>query len=185
MSIIVRDAELEDAERLLEIYSYYVEKTAISFEYDVPSLFEFQNRMRNIKSKYPYLAVEEDGVLLGYAYAGAFVGRAAYGWACELTIYLDHTALKCGLGRRLYEALEDRLKKMGILNLYACIGYPGGEEDEYLNKNSADFHAHLGFAKAGEFYKCGYKFGRWYNMVWMEKIIGKHHGDQEPVKFGL
>lgn len=177
---IVRDAKLEDAKRILEIYAYYVEHTAISFEYDVPTLSEFQNRMKNTMKQYPYLVIEENGKIQGYTYAGAFVGRAAYGWSCELTIYLDHTAQKCGFGRKLYEALEHKLRKMGILNLYACIGYPK-TEDEYLNKNSAEFHAHLGFSKAGEFHKCGYKFGRWYDMIWMEKIIGTHHeqGDSQ------
>lgn len=171
--IIVRDAKLEDASRILEIYAYYVEHTAISFEYDVPTLSEFQTRMTNTMKRYPYLVVEKDGMIQGYAYAGPFVGRAAYGWSCELTIYLDHTALKCGLGRKLYEELEARLGRMGVLNLYACIGYPD-TEDEYLNRNSAEFHAHLGFSTVGEFHKCGYKFGRWYNMIWMEKIIGQH-----------
>ena len=129
--------------------------------------------MPNTMKRFPYLVVEKDGVIQGYTYAGPFVGRAAYGWSCELTIYLDHTALKCGLGRKLYEELEARLGRMGILNLYACIGYPD-TEDEYLNRNSAEFHAHLGFSTVGEFHKCGYKFGRWYNMIWMEKIIGQH-----------
>lgn len=78
------------------------------------------------------------------------MGRAACDWACELTIYLDHNAQKCGMGRMLYEALADRLKDMGILNLYACIGFPQ-VEDEYLTKNSAQFHAHLGFALCGTF----------------------------------
>ncbi|MBQ5675892.1 MAG: GNAT family N-acetyltransferase, partial [Lachnospiraceae bacterium] len=79
----------------------------------------------------------------------------------------------CGYGRKLYEALERALVDQGILNLYACIAYPI-VEDEYLTKNSAQFHAHLGYKTVGEFYKCGYKFGRWYNMIWMEKLIGKH-----------
>lgn len=70
------------------------------------------------------------------------MGRAAYDWACELTIYLDHDARKHGMGRALYEALADRLQAMGILNLYACIGYPQ-VEDEYLTRNSARFHEHL------------------------------------------
>ena len=82
----------------------------------------------------------------------------------------------------IYEALEKKLCEMGILNLYACIGYPD-VEDEYLNKNSAEFHAHLGFSKVGEFHQCGYKFGRWYNMIWMEKIIGAHQKCQLPVRF--
>ena len=76
-----------------------------------------------------------------------------------------------------------RLRQMGILNLYACIGCPETAEDVYLNWNSADFHAHLGFVKAGEFHRCGYKFGRWYNMIWMEKMIGEHQPEQAPVRF--
>ena len=82
-------------------------------------------------------------------------------------------ARKKGVGRLLYQALEEELKKMGILNLYACIAYPV-VEDEYLDKNSALFHEHMGYRKVGEFHKCGYKFGRWYSMIWMEKIIGEH-----------
>jgi phosphoglycolate phosphatase-like HAD superfamily hydrolase len=73
----------------------------------------------------------------------------------------------------LYEALEKEMKERGYLNLYACIAYPE-VEDEYLTKNSAKFHAHLGYELVGKFHKCGYKFGRWYNMIWMEKIIGEH-----------
>ena len=179
---VIRNAVIADAERILEIYSYYVEHTAITFEYCVPTLSEFQNRMRNTMEKYPYLVVEKDGIIQGYAYAGSFVGRAAYDWSCEMTVYLDHEAQKHGFGRMIYEALERRLCEMGILNLYACIGYPD-VEDEYLNKNSAEFHAHLGFSKVGEFHKCGYKFGRWYNMIWMEKIIGTHQKCQPPVRF--
>lgn len=170
---IIRDAKMEDAGRILEIYAYYVEKTAISWEYDVPTLAEFEERMRKTMKKYPYLVVEEDGRVQGYAYAGAFVGRAAYDWSAELTIYLDRNAKKCGYGRRLYEAMEERLKAMNIQNLYACIG-DIDEEDEYLNRNSAQFHEHMGFTKVGEFKKCGRKFGRWYDMIWMEKIIGQH-----------
>lgn len=178
--ITVRNAVLSDAARILEIYAYYVEQTAITFEYDVPALGEFQGRMKKTMERYPYLVVERDGRILGYAYAGPFVGRAAYDWSCEMTIYLDHEAQKCGLGRRLYEALLERLHDMGILNLYACIAYPE-TEDKYLTRNSASFHGHLGFAEAGRFHKCGYKFKRWYDMVWMEKSIGEHRPEQPAV----
>lgn len=86
MSVIIRDACISDAPRLLEIYSYYVQHTAISFEYTTPTQEEFCRRMRHIMSRYPYLVAEVDGTVQGYAYAGAFVGRAAYDWSCELTI---------------------------------------------------------------------------------------------------
>ena len=151
--ITIRDAELSDAERLVEIYDYYVKDTAITFEYDTPSPDEFRSRMEQIMERYPYRVILRDGKIEGYAYARAFVGRAAYDWSCELTIYLDRDAKKCGMGRMLYEDLEAILKKMGILNLYACIGYPE-KEDEYLTRNSAEFHAHLGLETVGEFHKC-------------------------------
>lgn len=88
-----------------------------------------------------------------------------------MTVYLDFKAQKCGYGRRIYTALVEKLKRMGVQNLYACVAYTD-TEDEYLNKNSADFHAHLGFREVGKFRQCGYKFNRWYDMIWMEKIIG-------------
>ena len=178
--IIIRNAELEDANRILEIYAYYVKNTAITFEYVVPTVEAFWERMKHTMKKYPYIVIEKGGKIQGYAYAGAFVGRPAYDWSCEMTVYLNYSAQKCGLGRKIYEALEERLRSMGIINLYACIGYPQ-IEDKFLNKNSAEFHAHLGFEKVGEFHKCGYKFNRWYDMIWMEKIIGTHEENQQKI----
>lgn len=179
--IIIRDAVLADAPRLVEIYDYYVRNTAITFEYETPTPAEFQERMRKTMRRYPYLVIVKDGVIEGYAYAGAFVGRAAYDWSCELSIYLAHDAQRCGMGRMLYEALQDALQSMGVLNLYACIGYPE-HADAYLTANSAQFHAHMGFHKVGEFRRCGYKFNRWYDMIWMEKIIGAHRENQKPIQ---
>ncbi len=171
--ILIRKAALSDVHRLLEIYDYYVRYTAITFDYETPSAEEFAARMEHTMERYPYLVIEQDGKVEGYAYAGIFKDRAAYDRSCETTIYIDRQCQRSGLGRRLYEALEEELKKQGILNLYACIGYPE-KEDEYLTRNSAGFHEHLGYVKVGEFHKCGYKFGRWYDMIWMEKMIGEH-----------
>ena len=176
--MIIRTATVDDVERLLDIYAYYVENTAITFECETPSIREFSKRIENtLNAGYPYLMIEDDGEIQGYAYAGPFVGREAYRHSCELSIYLHHDARKRGYGRALYEALEQRLEAMGILNLYACIGDPI-EEDEYLTRNSEHFHAHLGFQKVGTFHKCGRKFDRWYNMIWMEKFIGTHDETQ-------
>ena len=179
--ITVRDAVPEDAGRLLEIYDYYVRNTAISFEWETPSLEEFRGRMERTMRRYPYLVVLEDGRIEGYAYAGPFVGRAAYDWACEPTIYQAPAARKRGLGRALYGALEEALGAMGVLNLYACVGLPE-KNDEYLTANSAEFHAHMGYRTVGTFRRCGRKFGRWYHMVWMEKVIGTHGDSQAPVR---
>lgn len=181
-SIIIRMATPADAQILLDIYAPYVENTAITFEYDVPSVKEFTSRIEHTLIKYPYLVAEENGKILGYAYASPFHDRPAYDWAVETSIYVDQTIRHLGIGRKLHDALENTLRDQGILNMNACIAYPP-EEDEYLDKNSVEFHSHMGYRLVGEFYKCGYKFNRWYNMVWMEKLIGEHLSDQKPPKF--
>ncbi len=180
----IREATLQDAEELLDIYKYYVEDTVVTFEYDVPSVEEFRSRIENISSKYPYIVIEEKtgegSKILGYAYASVFKARAAYQWCVEMTIYLDKDHRRGGLGRELYSELERRLKDMGILNLNACIGYPE-VEDEHLTFDSVRFHEKMGYKMVGEFHKCGFKFGKWYNMVWMEKLIGKHTDSPVPI----
>ena len=176
--IKIRPATEADAAEILNIYAPYITDTAITFEYDVPTLEEFTGRIRHTLEKYPYLVAVRDSEIIGYAYAGAFYGRAAYDWSAETTIYVKKGCSHSGVGKLLYQELETALKAQNIINLYACIGYPE-EDDEYLTKNSKQFHEHLGYRLIGEFRKCGYKFGRWYHMVWMEKIIADHP-DRQP-----
>lgn len=171
--IIIRSAEPGDAERLLEIYEYYVRNTAISFEITVPTPEEFRGRIERILASYPYLVAEEEGRIVGYAYADRYKSREAYDHCCETTIYLDREARKQGIGGFLYGELEAELADMGITNLYACVTCPSGEPDEYSDFNSADFHRHMGYAEVGHMHRCGLKFGRYYDTLWMEKIIWK------------
>ncbi len=180
--ITIRNASTDDAERLAEIYNYYVKNTAITFEYEPVTADEFAKRIIDISSILPYLVIVKDGIIEGYAYARPFIGRAAYRYSCETTIYLDRNTQKCGLGKILYVALENELKKAGIINLYACIAYTD-VDDEYLTSNSVDFHEHLGYRSVGKFHKCGYKFGRWYSMVWVEKMIGTHVAEPKDVDY--
>ena len=180
--ITIRTASADDAAEILDIYSYYVENTAITFEYDVPSLEEFRERISQTLLRYPYIVAEKNGVIAGYAYAGVFKDRAAYDYSVEVTVYTHCSCHKQGLGRLLYTELEAMLRQMGITNLYACIGVPVGEADEYLDNNSMDFHTHMGYALAGRFHKCGYKFGRWYDMVWLEKLISQHSENMPEIK---
>ena len=169
-----RIAVPDDVPALLAIYAPYVEKTAISFEYEVPSVEEFRSRMETISQRYPYLVAEDEaGQILGYAYTHTFIAREAYDRCAETTIYLALDARRHGLGKRLYRAIEDLSRAQGIYNLYACIGEPQGADDEYLTDNSIRFHEHLGFRRIGVFRRCGYKFGRWYDMSWAEKLLGK------------
>lgn len=178
--ITVREALPKDAVRISEIYDYYVKHTAVSFEYLSPTPEEILSRMEKTVKKYPYFVALRDGRVEGYCYAGAFVGRAAYDWCCELSIYLDREAVGLGIGRLLYGVMEAALLKMGIVSLFACVGVPS-PADEYLTDNSLSFHRHMGFAAVGEFKACGRKFGRWYDTVWMEKRIAPRREDQPPV----
>lgn len=176
----IRIATLADASKLLDIYAYYVQNTAITFEYEVPPLEEFEGRMRGILDKYPYIVAEREGQVLGYAYAGPFKGRPAYQWCVETSIHVQKDCRQEGIGKALYLSLEEILKSQNFQNLYACIAYPA-VEDEYLTKNSVYFHEKLGYRLVGEFYRCGYKHHRWYNMVWMEKMIGEHPEAPDPI----
>lgn len=182
MELTIRAARAEDASALLAIYAPYVRDTAITFEYEIPSPETFRQRILHTLERYPYLAAEtEDGKLLGYAYASPFQSRAAYDWSVETSIYVDRALRHQGLGRILYHALEQSLIRQGILNANACIAVPTAETDPYLDRNSVAFHQHLGYRMVGEFQQCGYKFGRWYNMCWMEKHLGPHLDAQPPV----
>lgn len=171
--IVIRSAAPGDAARMLEIYAGYVENTSVSFEYVPPSLDTFLGRIEAVQAVYPWLALEVDGRVMGYAYAGRFHGQAAFDWVCETTIYLDPEARGRGLGRRLYGALEAALRGMGIQTMYALIAF-ADPEDEHLTNASARFHARMGYRQVGRLNRCGYKFGRWYDMLYMEKPIGEH-----------
>ena len=170
LKIRIRPAKPEDAEKLLAIYAPYVEQTAITFEYEVPTVEEFRERIHNTLKKYPYLVAEQGGEPVGYAYVGPFHDRPAYDWAVETSIYVDQNKKRMGIGKKLHEALEEELRNRGFLNMNACIAYPA-QEDEYLTRNSVEFHAHLGYRMVGQFHQCGYKFHRWYDMVWMENAM--------------
>lgn len=178
--VSIRMAVEADAEELLNIYAPYVTDTAISFEYEVPTVAEFAQRMKHTLKRYPYIVALEDGHIVGYAYASAFKPRAAYDWAVETTIYLKQECRGKGMGKQLYLALEDILKRQNILNLNACIGY-ASVEDAHLNNTSTAFHERLGYSKVARFTKCGYKFSTWYDMIWMEKMLGDHPEHPKPL----
>lgn len=173
----IRIASMQDAPALLEIYKYYVENTAISFEITPPTQAEFAGRIERILKKYPYLVCEEGGRIVGYAYSSVFRDREAYTHCVENTIYLDKECLRRGYGRALYSALERALSMQGITNLYACIGYPAEDNDDFINLNSPEFHAHMGYSLVGRHNKCGKKFGKFFDIVWMEKIIETEDGE--------
>ena len=168
--MIIRDVKLEDAERLVEIYSHYVLNTAVSFEYEVPSVEEFRQRIEKITAKFPYLVYEKDGKIVGYVYAGEYSSRSAYSWTAAMSIYVDKDYRRQGIGSAMYKAIEPKLKEMGIVNLLAGTAYCE-PEDEYLTHASSCFHMSQGYSEAAHFKNIGRKFDRWYDLKWYQKTI--------------
>ena len=159
----IRSARLEDAPALRAIYAPYVKDTAITFETVVPTVQEFAARISKTLEQFPYLVAEEEGQILGYAYASTYYARAAYDWTVELSIYVDQTARAKGVGQALYNQLEADLAAQGKVNLLACIALP--------NEASLTFHQKRGYEQVAHFPKIGYKFDRWWDVVWLQKVL--------------
>lgn len=168
----IRYATLEDASAILAIYKPYVENTNITFEYEVPSLEEFTKRMDQTLERFPYLVAEEDGIIVGYAYASAFKTRAAYSWSVETSIYVAQSCHGTGVGKALYTTLEQYLTKQNVCNLCACIAFP--------NPPSVAFHEYFGYKTVAHFHSSGYKGGQWIDMIWMEKELCPHSIPPKP-----
>lgn len=168
----LRFASLEDVPSLLSIYERYI-STEITFEYVLPSQEEFARRVSSVSAIYPYLVAEEQGKLLGYAYAHRIAERAAYSWGAELSIYLHPDAAGQGLGRRLYGALMELLRLQGVRTVYGLVSSP--------NPASEGLHRSLGFRLMGIQQKAGYKNGRWADLLWFEKSIAPYDLAPAPI----
>ena len=160
---MIRPATEKDVLEILSIYAPYVENTTVTFEYDVPCQRSFLQRFYDITARFPWLVWEEEGRILGYAYASAPYSRAAFSWCAEPSIYLREEAKGTGIGRKLYAALEKILDRQGYQVLYALITAE--------NTQSIAFHQKMGYEIKGDFPNCGYKFNRWLGLFWMEKRI--------------
>lgn len=183
MNIKIEKVTVEDADEILAIYAPYVTDTAITYECEVPSLSEFKNRIQNISSLFPYIKAISDGRIVGYAYATKFRERKAYERNVEVTVYVHRDFKRAGIGSLLYSELERILRDMGILNMNAWIASTT-RDDEHLSGDSIAFHTKIGFSKVGTFRNSGYKFGKWYDMTCMEKLIGNHSENPAEVHFG-
>jgi len=160
MSSVIRLATEADAPRILEIYAPIVRETAISFEYEVPSEDEMRKRIRSKLEHHPWLVMEREGMLLGYAYAGRWRDRAAYDWTVETTIYVNSQARRGGVGRRLYEVLFGVLRLQGFVEAVAGATLP--------NEGSVGLHRAVGFQDMGVKRNAGYKFGQWHDVAFFE-----------------
>ncbi len=160
---MIRIAEERDVAAILDIYAPYILTTTATFEYTVPTEAEFLARFRSISAQFPWLVWEEKGEILGYAYASAPYARAAYAWCAEPSVYLKPQAQGRRIGTKLYSALEKILKYQGYQVLYALITQE--------NSASLKFHEKTGYHVCVLFPDCGFKFGRWLGLFWMEKRL--------------
>lgn len=163
MNTHIRFARLQDTKEILSIYAPYVLHDSATFEYEVPSIETFKQRIQTIQQFYPYLVYEENNEILGYAYASRYKERKAYAWDVEVSVYVRKDSLGKRIGTKLYTYLFAILKKQNICNIYACITKE--------NTGSIKMHEKLGFEQAALFKNSGYKFHRWLDVVWMEKSL--------------
>lgn len=168
----VRFATTKDTISILKIYEEYID-TPITFEYKLPTEKEFEERIKEIIKEYPYIVCEQEGKVVGYAYAHKYKERKAYDFDVELSIYISKSYTSKGEGKKLYNILIEILKLQNIKNVYACVTMP--------NEKSEKLHKSLGFKSIGVFYNTGYKCDTWLDVKYFEKIIGEH--EENPPSF--
>lgn len=152
----IRLATINDAQSILEIYQYYVLETPISFETEKPSLDEMKNRINETLKKFPWLVLEQDGLIQGYAYANSFKARSAYSWSVETTVYVRNDRLGQGIGKQLYTKLLDMLKDQGVVNVIGGVTLP--------NAKSVQLHESFGFTQVANFRDAGFKLSKWWDV---------------------
>lgn len=173
MTPTIRPAAETDAEAIAAIYAYYVRETPISFEVVAPTPGEMGERIRAITAAFPWLVCCAGEQLLGYAYLGRHHARAAYRWSSDVSVYVDRTAHRRGIGRALYTALLRIATAQGFYNAYAGITLP--------NPSSVGLHEAMGFAPIGVYHAVGHKFGRWHDVGYWELFLrGRTDAPAEP-----
>jgi phosphinothricin acetyltransferase len=161
----VRDASAADAEACAAIYTPYVTGTAITFELDPPTAEDMAERIAKAQSTHAWLVLEDDGAVVGYAYGGPMKPRPAYRWSCEVSVYVASSHHRTGAGRRLYNALFDRLSERGYRTAVAGVTLP--------NPASEALHKSLGFDPIGTYRNIGWKFDSWHDVAWSQRPLAK------------
>ncbi len=168
----IRQALPDDADQIAAIYAPFCTDTIISFEYDAPTPAEMARRINKITAQFPWLVMETDGIIAGYAYAGAHRERTAYRWSADATVYVGAGRRRSGVGRALYTALFRILVLQGYFKAFAGITLP--------NAASVGLHEALGFTPVGVYRGVGYKFGAWHDVGWYQRALQPERLDPEP-----
>lgn len=163
---------MADARGILDIYGPYIEHSSYNFELEVPSLEAFAARISGYLRQWPWLVCARDGCIAGYAYASIYRERLGYQWSCECSVYIHDNYMQQGIGRALYTALLEILRRQGYRNVYAVINLP--------NETSVAFHESMGFRWALTFENVGYKLGQWKNVGWWMRQVNNYSGAPAP-----
>ena len=172
MPASIRMAVEDDAEQILEIYAPFCRNTPVSFEMQPPTLDEMRQRIARTISRLPWLVLDEDGLILGYAYAGLHRERAAYGWSVDVSVYVREGLRRRGLGRALYTSLFALLKLQGFYNAVAGTTLP--------NPGSIGLHQAMGFQPVGVYRNIGYKCGAWHDVAWWQLALREPASEPSP-----
>lgn len=163
MTGTIRLAGESDAAAIAAIYAPYCESTPVSFETSAPSPEEFAARIQNITAHWPWLVLEDNGSVAGYAYAGRHRERAAYRWAVDTAVYVHEQYHRRGVGRALYTTLFSVLREQGYFKACAGITIP--------NPASVALHETVGFTLVGVYRGIGFKHGSWHDVAWYEAEV--------------
>jgi phosphinothricin acetyltransferase len=168
----IRMASVADAAAIAAIYAPFVRDTSVSFEMVPPTPSEMAERITKTLLIAPYLVSEQNGRILGYAYAGQWRTRAAYQWSTEVSVYLDPSAHGRGIGTSLYRVLLDLLRVQGYRMALGGVTLP--------NAASVALHEKLGFEPVATYRQVGFKFGAWHDVAWWQLDLGDIGDDPKP-----
>jgi L-amino acid N-acyltransferase YncA len=172
MSATIRLASENDAAAIRAIYGPFCDSTIVSFESSAPSVPEMAARISKISEHFPWLILEDEGVVAGYAYASRHHERAAYMWSVDSAVYVDPRYQRRGVGRALYTTLFELLQCQGFFKVFAAISLP--------NPASTGMHEAFGFQLAGVTRGVGYKFGGWHDVAHYQLALQPERTDPEP-----
>jgi L-amino acid N-acyltransferase YncA len=176
-TIHFRQVASSDADAIAAIYAPYVRDTVVSFETEAPDSREIARRIVAVASHYPWLVAEQDGAVVGYAYACEHRSRRAYRWSVDVAVYLAPRAQRQGIGRALYRRVLALLRLLGYVNAYGGIALP--------NDASVGLHESLGFVPVGVYRHVGFKQGRWHDVGWWQRsLTGTPTMPAEPQAIG-
>ncbi|MDZ4713267.1 MAG: GNAT family N-acetyltransferase [bacterium] len=160
---MIREVNINDAKAIVKIYNHYIKSSIATFEEEVISEEEIKNRITKVSKDYPWIVYEENGIVSGYAYATRWKDRNAYRFTAEIAVYVENGNEGKGIGTELLKNLIELSNKKGLNKLMAGIAIP--------NEASIALHERFGFEKCAHFKQSGYKFGKWIDVGYWEKIL--------------